>query len=301
MPRHSPILLFATLAALSAARPSTAEPAQALPPGAQVTIDEHPDTPGVQSWTVTSTYQHGSNKVEYLLPDPLAPGKRYPVVYCLPVNPGTKGNWGHPLEVARAANLANRYGVILVCPAYDALPWFGANPNNPEFRQSPYFTDIVIPLVEARLPALAEPRGRFIIGFSKSAHGGLGIFLRDTARFAKIAVFENYWGRPTAEQWAKWGFADCYGTRESYAQWDPQQLIDDHRKELAGGPTRIIVLTGGPKARLGVEALIGQLRDREIPIQTVADDHWNHDWTCGWLPVAVQSLLQDFNIPAPAK
>ena len=304
IPMRSLILAAMMGVALMAAvtPPLSAAPPDGLPAGTTVVVNEHPETPGVQSWTVTSAYQAGANQVEYLLPSPLVPGKRYPVVYCLPVNAGTKGNWGHPLEVAQAYDLANRFGVILVCPAYAVVPWYGDNPQNPQFRQSSYLTDVVMPLVESRLPALAEPRGRFLVGFSKSALGGMAIFLRRTDQFAKIAVFENYWGRPTADQWATWGFADCYGTRENFAAWDPQQLIDDHSKELVGGPTRIVVLTGGPKPRLGVDALVGQFKNDDIPIQYIEDDHWNHNWTCGWLPMAVASLMQSNpdTPPAPA-
>lgn len=267
------------------------EPTSILPFGTTVSIDLQQETPGVQSWSVSSTYQNGINKIEYILPENLEKGKVYPVVYILPVNAGTKGDWGHPLEVALKYSLATKFQAIFVCPAYNMLPWFGDNPNDSKFRQSSYFTDVVIPLVESRLPALADPRGRFLVGFSKSAHGVLGIFLRNTSQFAKIAVFENYWGRPTAEQWDNWGFASCYGTRESYDAWDPQQLIDLHQKELAGGSTRIIVLSGGPKIRLGVQALVDQLRLRQIPIQYNVDDNWSHNWTCGWLPVAISSLF----------
>jgi hypothetical protein len=259
--------------------------------GTTVTIDSQPETPGVHSWSVSSAFQNGINKIEYILPENLKKGKLYPVVYILPVNAGTKGNWGHPLEVALKYDLATKFQTILVCPAYNVLPWFGDNPNDPKFRQSSYFTDVVIPLVETRLPALDEPCGRFLVGFSKSAHGVLGIFLRNTSQFAKIAIFENYWGRPSNDQWENWGFAQCYGTRQNYDTWDPQLLIDLHQKELTGGSTRIIVLSGGPKIRLGVQGLVDQLRLRQIPIQYNVDDNWSHNWTCGWLPVAISSLF----------
>ena len=262
-----------------------------LPPGVTVTSDAQPETPGVASWTVTSPYQQGANKVEYLLPDPVSPGKRYPVVYCLPVNPGTAGKWGHPLTVARELGLANRHQVILVTPAYDAWPWFGGNPQRPEFRQSDYLTEVVIPLVEARLPALAEPRGRFLLGFSKSGHGALGILLRHRADFAQVALFETWFGQPNAKQWTEWGLDNCYGTRESYDAWNPQNLLDAQRAELVAEPSRITVLNGGPGARLGVEQLLAQLRDRKIPHTLIANPAWGHTWTSGWLPLALTAML----------
>ncbi len=284
------LLAFGSLAA-------AADDGTATLPGVTVTVDEQAQTPGVQSWTVTSPYQQGGNRIEFLLPSHRDPAARYPVVYCLPVNDGTQGKWGHPLTVARQHELADRLDVILVCPAYAITPWYGDNPLRPEVRQSSYLTEVVVPLIEARLPALAEARSRYLIGFSKSGHGALGIFLRHLGRFAKVALFETWFGQPDASQWATWGFSDCYGTRESFDAWNPQQLIDEQKVKLAKGPSRIIVLNGGPGARLGVEALLAQLRDRVVPFTLIADGGWSHSWGSGWLPLAVTALLADRDAP----
>ena len=55
--------------------------------------------------------------------------------------------------------------------------------------------------------------------------------------------------------------------------------------------TRITVLNGGPGIRLGVEALLGQLRDRQVPHTLIANSAWGHTWTSGWLPLAVAALV----------
>ncbi len=270
----------------------------ALPAGVTLTVDPEPQTPGVLSWSVTSPYQQGSNRIEILLPAHAEAARRYPVVYCLPVNEGTGGKWGHPLTVAASHQLADRLGAILVCPAYAITPWFGDNPLRPEVRQSSYLTEVVVPLVEARLPALPEARSRYLLGFSKSGHGALAIFLRHPERFAKVALFETWFGQPDAKQWAEWGFVDCYGTRENYDAWNPQRLIDEQKGLLAKGRSRIIVLNGGPGARAGVEALLSQLRDRQVPFTLIADGGWSHAWGSGWLPLALTALLADRDQPA---
>jgi S-formylglutathione hydrolase FrmB len=300
MPRTLLIAAYVLCARLSAA--------DVLPAGVTLTVDDRPGTAGTQSWTIASPYQQGANRLEFLLPDAALPdsappnhadpGRRFPVVYCLPVNDGIQGSWGHPLEVARRHDLANRFQAIFVCPAYAVTPWYGDNPARPEMRQSSYLTEVVVPVVEARLPALAEARGRYLVGFSKSGHGALGIFLRHPERFAKVAVFETWFGLPDAAQWEGWGFSACYGTRESYDAWNPQRLIDERKQELARGPTRIVVLNGGPGARLGVEQLLAQLRDRAIPHALIADRSWGHAWGSGWLPLAVAALLADRDVPA---
>lgn len=266
-----------------------------LPAGTKIVRDAVPETPDVQSWTVTSVYQEGENKLEVLLPDHMDPQRRYPVLYCLPVNAGTKGNWGHPLTEARKYDLQNKYQMIFVCPAYHILPWFGDNPARPEVRQNQYVLDVVIPFIEQTYPALAEPRGRYLTGFSKSALGAMSLFLRNPERFAKVAIFENFFGKPSAEQWEKWGFIDCYGTRANFDAYDTPVLLDKRAKELAAGKTRITVLCGGPTLRLGVDSLLMLLRDRKIPHVDIRDTTMSHDWTSGWLPLAVASFGQ---IPA---
>ena len=260
------------------------------PPGVTVT-EGTPEIPGTLRWDMQSPYLAGTNAVEVLLPDHRAEGQRFPVIYVLPVNAGTRGQWGHPLEVAKAYDLANRHGVILVVPAYPDLPWFGDNPDKPTMRQSSHLTEAVMPLVESRLPAIAEPKGRFLIGFSKSGLGALGIFLRQPERLNAIAVFETWYGQPNSLQWEKWGFADCYGTRANFDAWDPLALIEQRKELLKKDQARITVLNGGPGIRLGVEMLLGQLRDRQVPHTLIANPAWGHTWTSGWLPLAVAALV----------
>ena len=122
--------------------------AQSLPEGTHYKKDKSPDSTFLESWTVSSPFQEGENKVEVLLPDKFQKGKRYPVVYILPVNEGIKTTYGHPLSEARLNNLQNKYQCIIVCPAFSILPWYGNNPNKPTVRQNQYVIDVVLPLIE---------------------------------------------------------------------------------------------------------------------------------------------------------
>jgi hypothetical protein len=261
-----------------------------------VTRDADAGVPGTESWSITSPFQEGTNKVEVLAPARLEPGRKYPAVYCLPVNEGTRGNWGHPLEEAKKHDLANRHQAFFVTPSFHLLPWYGDNPERPEVRQMSHLTRAVLPFVESRYPA--DPKARYAIGFSKSALGALGLFLNDLDGFRKVAVFENWWGVPNYEQWEKWGFAPCYGTRASFDAWNPQHLFDREKGRLSGGPPRVAVLLGGPGARIGVETLLCQLRDRKIPHVEIRDLSMGHTWTSGWLPLAAAALAPEAPTPA---
>jgi hypothetical protein len=266
--------------------PSLVRGEESIP--AKIVRDPAPDTPGVESWLATSAYQEGENKIEVLTPTNLAPDKTYPVIYCLPVNAGTHGDWGHPLVEAARERLPDRFGAIFVCPAYHILPWYGDSVTNPLVRQSEYLRRVVIPFIEKTYPA--APGARYLVGFSKSGLGALSLFLRQPGEFAGVAVFENWFGVPNEEQWTKWGFAECYGTRANFDQYDPAPLLKRRATELAAGPARITVIGGGPGARIGVDSLVTLLSDQHIPHFEIRNPALSHRWDSGWLPLAVAAL-----------
>lgn len=281
-----------------------------LPEGVTVTRDHDGETPGVESWSIVSPYQQGTNKVEVLLPPHLDPNRKYPVVYCLPVNAGTMGNWGHPLTEAIRCRLADKYQAIFVTPSFTTLPWYGNNPENPLFRQNDHITKAVMPFIESHYPVLdfysapspSQSSPNYLIGFSKSSLGALALFFNNPDKFRSVAVFESWYGQPNDLQWNTWGFKECYGTRANYDLYDPQLLIAKRAGEFANGPSRITVLGGGPGPRVGVDQLLGLLRDKSVPHIEIWDRTMSHDWRSGWMPLAVASLFAPpGDAPAPTK
>lgn len=283
-------ILFAVLL------PASLFASEHMPDGVKVTRDRVPETQGVQSWSITSPYQEGTNKVEVLLPSDFDPSQHYPVVYCLPVNAGTKGDWGHPLKEAKRNHLADMYQAIFVCPSFALLPWYGNNPENPRIRENDHILKAVIPFVESHYPV--KKNHNYLIGFSKSAIGALSLFFRQEHPFAKVAVFENWYGNPSKKQWEKWGFKTCYGTRANLTLYNPQDVVAKYAKQFSGGPVRVTVLGGGPGRRIGVEKLMKQLRKAGIPHFEIWERGMGHRWTSGWLPLAVSSLFTNTESPS---
>ncbi len=266
--------------------------AQSLSQGTLCQKDKAPDSTFLDSWTVTSPYQEGENKVEVLLPNRLEKGKRYPVVYILPVNEGIKTTYGHPLSEARKNNLQNKYQCIIVCPAFTILPWYGNNPNKPTVRQNQYVIDVVLPLIDKEYPTITDSTGRYLVGFSKSALGAFSLFFNYPQTFNRVAIFDNYFGKPSEEQWTKWGFADCYGTRANFDTYDMPDLIRIKGQYFQNQPPRISIIYGGPGLRIGVEELILNLQNKNIPI-TVTRGDFAHTWKTGWMPYAFVGLAPD--------
>jgi len=54
----------------------------------EIKLDDQAVHAGIRSYTVTSAYQKGPNKLEVLLPDDYSPTNHYRVLYLLPVNAG---------------------------------------------------------------------------------------------------------------------------------------------------------------------------------------------------------------------
>lgn len=269
----------------------------ALPEGVTVTKDESSKIDGTSTYTITSPHQKGPNKVEVLLPAPLDPEKKYAYVICLPVNTGVAGPFGHPLIEAKKHDLANRHQVIIVAPAYDVEPWFGDHPTNPAPRQQQYVLDALIPAIEQELPVRKDPAGRFIVGFSKSGLGALGLILRNPTQFARIAAFDSFMGQPTDEQFNKWGLVASYGTRANFDKFDPMQLIDKAKADFKAADRRFVILAGGPGSRIGVDMLAQKLKDAQIPFTYILQTNAGHHWETGWLSMAIAGL----NTPLPTK
>ncbi len=259
-------------------------------PATSIARDAEGVNPGILCYTVNSGYQKGPNKLEILLPDGMEKGKRYPVVLLLPVNTGTKGNWGSGIVEVQKRDLHNRYGVICVAPAYDTEPWYGDNPGRPQVRQQAYLLDVAIAFVEKEFPTLGESRGRFVVGFSKSGLGALCLFLRNTEAFSRVAAFDPSIGPPSQETFKTWGFAESYGTRENFDNYDPMLLLEKKQKVLAGKDRRIVLMADGPGSRIGVDVLKTRMGDLKIPHTYVLGSDMGHSWNTGWLPLAFAGL-----------
>ena len=269
----------------------------AAPP--QITPDAQSVNSGIRSYTVVSEYQKGPNALEVLLPDDYTPSKKYPVVYLLPVNTGTSGQWGSGIVEARKANLQNAFGLIFVAPAYDTQPWFGDNPARPEVRQNAYLLEVVLPFIDKEFSTVAGARGRMLIGFSKSGLGAWQLFLMHLDLFDQVAIFDSYQGQPTQEQWNTWGFLDTYGTRENFDAYDPPKLLDQQKQALQKSPRRITLIGGGPGVRVGVDWYRTKLEDYKIPHVYIHGTYMQHNWYSGWLPLAVASMVYpDTSAPA---
>jgi len=273
----------AVLACVMAALLPCSAPAETTVSGPERSDD------GLATYTVTSEFLAGPNKVEVLPPDKMEEGKRYPVLYILPVNPGVRGPWGSGILEAKRLNVHNRYGLVCVSPAFDSLPWYADHPTDPKIRQESYLLKVVLPLVEERHPVLKEPRGRLLVGFSKSGWGAFSLLLRHPDVFGRAAG----WDAPLMEQAPKkYGMDAIFGTQDNFDGFRIDYLLRAKAKALKDGPPRLILLGFG-NFKDQTEQAHALMRDLGIPHVFENNVRRKHDWHSGWFAGAVRLLMQD--------
>lgn len=241
---------------------------------------------GIIIHTIRSDFQSGINEVAVLTPAVLEPGRRYPVLFVLPVYPGAKAA-RTGLEEVRRLNLHERFGLICVGPAFAETPWYADHPSNPLDRQESHLLRAVLPLVEKLYPVRQETAGRLLVGFSKSGWGAFSLLLRHPDIFGRAAA----WDAPfLLKRPGPWGTDRCWPTEADFARYKVPQLLDERAGLLRTQPARLVLLG------------YGLYRDDDIRVheQLTAlgiPHHWEHGperkhtWESGWLESAITALV----------
>lgn len=244
--------------------------------------------PGADGWIVhvlDSEFQSGKTEIRVLLPDKLEAGRKYPVVYVLPVEPGNGKQWGDAPAEVKKLDLANKRGAIFVYPTFAKLPWYADHPTDPRLRQETYFLKTVIPLIESTYPALAERDGRLLLGFSKSGWGAFCLLMRHPSLFAKAAAFD-------APFWMDWpsqyGSADIFATEMNFGPYRLRSLVEEKSAELKAAKRLAMIGVGNfAEEHRKFHELLVKL---EIPHEFSHTEKRKHSWDSGWLAEAVGRL-----------
>ena len=203
------------------------------------------DDDGFLIHTVESPYQMRQTEIRVLLPNRMEEGKRYPVVYVLPVEAGRESRYGDGLLEVQKHTLHNKYQAIFVAPTFSQLPWYADHPTKPEIRQETYFTKVVVPFVEKTYPASKEAEDRLLLGFSKSGWGAWSLLLRHPQTFGRAAA----WDAPLMmEEIGKYGTGDILGTQKNFERYRPADLLRANAEILrdreTADPHRLWELSG---------------------------------------------------------
>ena len=244
------------------------------------------DDDGLLVHEVRSDLQGGKTRIRVLTPSDVVAGRRYPVVYVLPVEPPGGHRYGDGMLEVKQQALHGKHRAIFVGPDFSRLPWYADHPTDPTIRQERYFIEVVVPFIERTYPAIAEPNGRFLLGFSKSGWGAWSLMLRHPDSFERAAA----WDAPLMmDRIGKYGSAEILGTEENFAAYQLTTLVRQRASTLGDRP-RLLLLgySGFRHDHQQMHALLDELRIGHIYRD---GPQRKHDWHSGWLAEAVELLL----------
>jgi S-formylglutathione hydrolase FrmB len=241
---------------------------------------------GVIIHAVESPYQSGPTQIQVLLPNRLEKGRRYPVLYVLPVEAGTESRYGNGLLEVKKLGLHNKHGLIVVQPTFARLPWYADHPTNPRLRQETYFLKVVLPFVEKTYPAQAAPEGRLLLGFSKSGWGAFTLLLRHPGTFGRAVA----WDAPlTLDKPGPYGSGEVFGTRANFEGYRITTLLERQAEKLGKGKRLALLGHGGFREQhRAAHDLMVRLK---VPHEHQDGPKRKHDWHSGWVSEAVLFLV----------
>ena len=277
--------------------PPTPETKPSPTPGRPVRFsDTGLDANGFRTCTVESPYQSGKTKLRVLLPDRLEKGRRYRVVYVLPVEARDGRRYGDGLAEIKKLDLHNKHELICACPTFSHLPWYADHPTDKRIRQESYLLRVVVPSVERTYPALPKPRGRLLLGFSKSGWGAWALLLRHPEVFGKAAAWDAplRQGRPD-----RFGMGPIFGPQVSFMEYHVPTLLLRQAAELRGA--KRLALLGYGNFRGHHQSIHRQLAELKIPHEYRDGPKRRHHWAGGWVAEAVEFLAAETHRPPKPK
>jgi hypothetical protein len=249
----------------------------------------------IKSHQIFSPFQKDSTTIRVLLPDNFSINENYRVLYVLPVREQGNKKSGDPLVEIIKDDLHNRHNLICVFPGYTHLPWYADHSVDKTKQDESHFLKTVLPFVDENYPTIRKKEGRLLMGFSKSGWGALTLLLRNTETFYKAAGWD-IGIRMDANLEADSGYVKSaeytFGDLENFEKYRVSTLLKNNKHKL-GIDTRIFYYnTEGNRARGGA-AIHKLMVELEIPHLYIFEPKRKHRWDSGWLPKAVNFLVED--------
>jgi S-formylglutathione hydrolase FrmB len=245
------------------------------------------DANGFFVHSLKSEFQNDETSIRVLLPDRLQKDRRYPVVYLLPVEAKDECRYGNGLLEAKKHDLHNRHQVIFAAPTFSQLPWYADHPTDKTIRQESYFIKDVVLFVEKNYPAIAEPKGRLLLGFSKSGWGAWTLLLRYPGMFGRAAAFD---APMMMEMHTRFGAGPIFGTEENFENYRVVNLLEKNGEKL--GKEKRLILLGVGSFKTDHEKIHALMDEKKIPHAYTDGPMRKHDWHSGWVQEGVEYLLK---------
>lgn len=178
----------------------------------------------VDTMAVTTTYMVSPLKVTVALPESyLQPGDtaHYPVVYLLNGHGGSYRTWP---SITPVADIATRFGVIIVCPD-GRNSWYWDSPVDKSMQMESFMLNDLVPTIDRTFRTRASREGRAITGLSMGGHGGLWLGIRHSDVFGSAGSMSG--GVNIIPFPKNWHMADRLGSYvDNPRRWEEHTVIN---------------------------------------------------------------------------
>ncbi|MGB4017696.1 alpha/beta hydrolase [Petrimonas mucosa] len=194
----------------------------------------------VDTVSVFSPSMQKGIKTVVILPDTYSQETRFPVLYLLH---GYSDNYsGWVTKVPAVKELADQYGMIIICPDGAFGSWYFDSPVDPSFRFETFVSKELVEWVDRNYMTIAKREGRAITGLSMGGHGGLFLGFRHQDIFGVCGSMSG--GVDIRPFPNNWDLAKRLGSqRENPENWEKYTVMNQLHL-LAPNSTRIIIDCG---------------------------------------------------------
>lgn len=176
----------------------------------------------VDTVAVATTHLAPPGKAVVITPDKALDGTKVPSVYILHGFGGKYSDWIK--KRPDLPQLADQYGMVLVMPdGRDS--WYWDSLNDPLMQMESFFTEDLVPFIDANYPTILDPSMRAITGLSMGGHGALWLSMRHSDIWKNAASMSG--GVNILPFPDRWAMVRALGERdENPGIWDMHSVIN---------------------------------------------------------------------------
>ena len=212
--------------------------------------------------SVLSAAMNKTIRTVVIKPDVYTDRDSLPVVYLLHGYGGNYGDWVN--KAPEIKELADRYGLVIVCPDGGHGSWYWDSPEDPSFRYETFVSNELVAWVDSHYKTVTSRSGRAITGLSMGGHGALYLAMKHVDVYG--AAGSTAGGVDIRPFPLNWDMAKRLGSYAEYPErWENHTVINLlHR--LTPNALALIIDCGTSDFFYGVnEQLHRKLLDRNIP------------------------------------
>lgn len=161
-------------------------------------------------------------KAVVITPESRGDAARYPSVYILHGFGGKYNDWIK--KRTDLPELADRYGMVMVMPD-GRNSWYWNSLTDPQMQMESFFTEELVPYIDANYPTLPDAGKRAITGLSMGGHGAMWLAMRHSDIWGNAGSMSG--GVDIMPFPKSWQMARALGSKEENpAVWKDHSVIN---------------------------------------------------------------------------